>query len=786
VTIPVLLNDSDPDGDALVVESVTQPLNGAAVPSGTSVVYTPSPGLAGTDTLTYTTADGNGGTATATVTITVVAVNDPPAAQDDSATTSEDTALAIPVLANDSDRDADPLVVESIVKPAAHGFAINNRTDVTYIPDPGFIGVDSFTYAAADGKGETDTARVTVVVSAVNDPPVAQDDAAVADEGTLVTIPLLANDSDPDGDFLLVESFSQPMNGAVLNSRTGVSYIPNPGFRGVDTFSYTVTDGNGGTATAKVTVSVGVDNEPPVAQIDDEVTDEGIPVLIPVLLNDSDPNADPLNVESVSSATNGRVLAVGTDIQYTPNAGFNGVDEFTYTISDGRGGTDTASVLVAVVPVNDPPAAQNDSSTVAKDTPITISVLANDADPDGDSLLVESIGQPQSGTVDNNGTDIVYTPNVGFTGSDTFTYTVSDGRGGTDTATVTVGVSIKGGAGGAGAEEVPCDGKVIISEVAWAGTAADPRDEWIELRNLGTASVDLSGWVLRWRRTRPSTPDDQIWKVVELSGTLAPAPIPECDRILQDTPPGLRIFKENPEDVLWFVSSEGNEPVGGYYLLERRHDATVSDAEADLIYDTSQALSLELSDLGEVIMLVNDAGEVVDTANASYLGRNGWAAGSATTRGTMERIASLGPDTAENWNTNTGIVIYGIDARRQLLRATPGQANSPVLDNLAAYAVVEPTTVRLGKTLKVDFSLSRQDRKKSGWPWLNVTRPGFTGLVGEGGAADLTRYSFSGRYQSGDDYVLEIETANLTPGSYVFWIIYRQGKAILVPVIVTP
>ena len=267
---------------------------------------------------------------------------------------------------------------------------------------------------------------------------------------------------------------------------------------------------------------------------------------------------------------------------------------------------------------------------------------------------------------------------------------------------------------------------------------------------------------------------------------LAPAPIAECDRILQDTPPAVRIFKENTEDVLWFVGSVADEMTGEYYLLERRHDATVSDVEADLIYDTSQALNLELSDLGEVIMLVNDAGEVVDTANASYLGRDGWAAGSAATRGTMERIDPLGPDTAENWNTNTGIVIHGTDARSQLLRATPSEANAPVLESLAAYAEIEPTTALLGETLKAGFSLPRQDRRKSGWPWLNVTRPGFTGLVGAGGAADLTRYSFSGRYQSGDDYVLEIETANLTPGSYVFWIIYGQGKAILVPVVVTP
>ena len=783
VTIPVLANDSDPDGDALVIESVTKPTNGATVPSGTSIVYTPSPSFDGTDTFTYTVSDGNGGTAMATVSVTVVAANDSPIAQDDRATTNENTPLTIPVLANDSDPDADVLIVESVVKPAANGFVVNNRTDVTYIPDPGFVGIDSFTYKVADGKGRTATARVTVIVNAVNDPPVAQDDAAVTDEGTLVTIPVVANDSDPDGDFLLVESFSQPRHGSVLNSRTGVSYIPDSGFRGVDTFTYTVTDGNGGTATATVTVSVATVNDPPVAQDDNAITDEKIPVVIPVLLNDRDPNADPLAVESVSPVKNGSVQALGTDIKYTPNPGFAGVDEFTYTVSDGKGGTDTATVYVAVVPVNDPPVAQNDSSTTAKNTPITILVLANDSDPDGDSLIVESVGQPLNGTLENNGRDILYTPNDGFTGTDTFTYTVSDGRGRTDTATVTVGVSRRGGAGGA-AGEVPCDGKVIISEVAWAGTVADSRDEWIELRNLGTSAVSLDGWVLRWRRTHPTTPDDQIWKVVELSGILAPAPISECDRVLQDIPPRVRIFKENLGDVAWLVSSEVDEIEGGYYTLERRHDATISDVKADLVYDTSPSLNLELSDLGEVIMLVNNLGEVVDTANASYLGRDGWAAGSAATRGTMERIDPLGPDTAENWHTNIGIVTHGADAKTQLLRATPGRSNSPVLEDLDPYAEIEPATFRSGEVLKVDFSLPSRDRRTSGWPWINITRPGFAGLAG--GAADFTRYAFSGRYESGDNYLLEIGTTNLAPGSYVFWIIYGKGKAVLVSSVVTP
>jgi len=410
-------------------------------------------------------------------------------------------------------------------------------------------------------------------------------------------------------------------------------------------------------------------------------------------------------------------------------------------------------------------------------------VLANDSDPDGDPLVVKSVGLPAHGVVTTTGPMVTYTPDDGFTGTDTFSYTVSDGRGNTDVATVTVGVAGQAGAGGA-TEETPCDGKAIISEIAWAGTAADSRDEWIELRNLGTTPVDLDGWELRWRRSRPSTPGELAWKVVELSGVLRPSSGGACDNAARAVEPAVRFFRDDPEDVAWRVSSEIDDAAEGFYILERRHDNAIRDLKADLVYDTSRTLALELSDLGEVIMLVDAAGEVVDTANASHLGRDGWVGGSATTFATMERIDPLGGDTTANWHTNAGIVSHGEDAKRHLLRATPGGPNSPVFEDLSAYAEMELVTVRAGEIVSVDFPLSRQDRQATGWPWIRVSRPGFVGTVGAGGTAARAGYSFSGRHESGDRYVLDIATADLPPGSYVFWVTYGRGQAVLVPIIV--
>ena len=294
------------------------------------------------------------------------AVNDAPIAQDDSRSTSEEVALTIAVLVNDSDTDGDNLSVQSATQPA-NGSVTNNGTSVTYTPAADFNGIDSFTYIVSDGNGGTDSATVTIAVSAVNDPPTALDDSDSTDEETAVTIPVLTNDTDPDGDTLSVQSATQPANGSVINNGASVTYTPAADFNGADSFTYTVSDGNGGTATANVAVAVNGVNDAPIAQADSASTDEETAITIPVLTNDTDPDGDTLSVQSVTQPANGSVVNNGTSITYTPASNFNGVDSFTYTVSDGNGGAATANVTVAVALVNDPPGAQDDSASTSEE-----------------------------------------------------------------------------------------------------------------------------------------------------------------------------------------------------------------------------------------------------------------------------------------------------------------------------------------------------------------------------------------------------------------------------------
>ncbi|MEO7325774.1 MAG: Ig-like domain-containing protein [Dokdonella sp.] len=443
-TIDVLANDSDPDGDALALVSVTAPAHGTAAISGMQVLYTPAPGFSGADSFNYTIRDGHGGSATATVSITVAAQpNRPPVAVDDAATTTFPLPVTINVLTNDSDPDGDPLTIVGVTAPTS-GTAVISGNSVIYTPSPqGLTGIDVFTYTISDGRGGNATATVTVTVAPPpNLPPVAVNDAATTPFGVPVTINVLGNDSDPDGDPLTITGVTAPASGTAVISGNSVIYTSGSA-AGIDTFTYTISDGRGGTATATVTVTVGpLPNTPPVAVNDAATTPLGVPVTINVLGNDSDPDGDPLTIASITPPVDGTAVISGNSVIYTPGpaAATVGVDTFTYTISDGRGGTATATVRVTFAPApNQPPIAVDDiGAPTANSQPRTIPVLANDSDPDGDPLTIISVTMPTSGTVLISGNSVIYTSAAGFAGTDSFTYTISDGRGGTATATVTI------------------------------------------------------------------------------------------------------------------------------------------------------------------------------------------------------------------------------------------------------------------------------------------------------------------------------------------------------------
>ena len=377
-----------------------------------------------------------------------VAVNNDPVANNDGPlSTNEDTDLNnINVLGNDTDADGDSLSVTAAS--ANNGdVTINGDGTLNYSPDNNYNGPDTITYSISDGNGGTDSASVAITVNPINDGPVANNDGPLStnEDTDLDNINVLGNDTDTDGDTLSVTSASANNGDVTINGDGTLNYSPNNNYNGPDTITYLISDGNGGTDSATVAITVNPVNDGPVANNDGPLsTNEDTDLNnINVLGNDTDIDGDTLSVTS-ASANNGDVTVNGDGtLNYSPNNNYNGPDTITYNISDGNGGTDSATIAITVNAVNDAPVANDDGPlTTDVDTPLTnINVLGNDTDADGDTLIVTSASATNGDVTINGDGTLNYTPNGGYSGPDTITYSISDGNGGTDSAMVSITVN---------------------------------------------------------------------------------------------------------------------------------------------------------------------------------------------------------------------------------------------------------------------------------------------------------------------------------------------------------
>ncbi|MFZ3518088.1 Ig-like domain-containing protein, partial [Vibrio harveyi] len=440
VSIDVLANDQDADSDSLSIESATVPAEQGTVEIiDGKLIFTPAEDFNGEATVTYVVTDG-ALTDEATVTVTVNPINDAPVAVNDTVTTDEDTAVTIDVLGNDSDPENDQLTITNASVPAEQGTVAIVDGKLVFTPAENFNGDATISYTISDGQ-LTDDATVAVTVNPVNDAPVAVNDTVSTDEDTAVTIDVLANDSDPENDTLTITAASVPAEQGTVTIVDGkLEFTPAENFNGDATISYTISDGQL-TDDATVAVTVNPVNDAPVAVDDTVTTDEDTAVTIDVLANDSDPENDQLTITNASvPAEQGTVAIVDGKLVFTPAENFNGDATISYTISDGEL-SDDATVAVTVNPANDAPVAVNDAVSTDEDTAVTIDVLANDSDPENDTLTITAASVPaEQGTVTIVDGKLVFTPAENFNGDATISYTISDGQL-TDDATVAVTVN---------------------------------------------------------------------------------------------------------------------------------------------------------------------------------------------------------------------------------------------------------------------------------------------------------------------------------------------------------
>jgi hypothetical protein len=454
-TLDIISNDTDPDsGDTLSIASIVSTTSNGTltIASTTEVEYTPDANFCGVDVFTYQAEDTFGPLTsnTATGTITVTCVNDAPVATSDirTATGTEDTTLLISVLANDTDVDNAITSITGLTQPSTGGTLTLSGTEVLYTPNANFCTVAplTFTYQARDASGSTSNiATGSFVVDCVNDAPVAVNDSDATMRNTSVLVNVLANDTDSDhtNSDLSINSVTSVTLGTPTISATWVLFTPSAGLCGTGIFTYRAEDASGATSSiATGTVTIACTNSAPTANSNSlTIAEDASPTTLDIISNDTDPDSgDTLSIASIVSTTSNGTLTIAstTEVEYTPDANFCGVDVFTYQAEDTFGPltSNTATGTITVTCVNDAPVATSDirTATGTEDTTLLISVLANDTDVDNAITSITGLTQPSTGgTLTLSGTEVLYTPNANFctVAPLTFTYQARDASGST-------------------------------------------------------------------------------------------------------------------------------------------------------------------------------------------------------------------------------------------------------------------------------------------------------------------------------------------------------------------
>ncbi len=439
-SLPVTLTATDPDGDALTYSVVTPPANGVLTGTGANLIYTPNLNYFGVDSFTFQASDGVLTSNIATITITVTPVNDGPVSNNQTVVTNEDTPVAI-ILSGSSDAEGSPLVY-TIVTPPAHGTLSGSGANVTYTPDTNYNGPDSFTFKVNDGTTDSNVATVSITVLPVNDIPVALNLVVSYVLNTPVNFVLKA--VDPDNDPLTFNVLTQPANGALSGAAPNLTFTPATNFNGTTSFTFQVNDGTASSNIATVTfVLDNLINDVPVSENQTVIVieDQGKTIV----LGATDPDAaDVLTYQIVSGPAHGTLSCTNCQSPiYTPNQHYNGPDSFTFKVNDGTVDSNIATVSITVTPVNDAPLAGNQSVIVQKNIAKLITLAGSDVENDstGIQLTFTIITLPLHGTLScTDCSNPTYTPNTGYIGPDSFTYTVNDGTVDSNIATVSVTV----------------------------------------------------------------------------------------------------------------------------------------------------------------------------------------------------------------------------------------------------------------------------------------------------------------------------------------------------------
>lgn len=476
------------------------------------LAFTPDANFHGDADFTYTVSDGAGGETTATAVLSIASLNDLPLATGETASGSEDmgiTFTATQLLANEVDADGDPLRIVRVGSSQHGTVSMNERGDVSFLPDANYHGPAGFDYWVSDGQGGEAQAHVAIDLASVNDAPMAENEVLGSrgeDAAILInSADLLRNDSDIDSPALTITTVSDALHGSVEQSTDGtIRFTPDADYNGPAGFRYTVSDSDGGHTTAIAVLTITAVDDGPVAHGETANGEEDHELVFPaaaLLANDTDadtPYGDHLTITAVELAdpTAGHVrIAEDGSVRFTPHPDFAGNAILIYTISDSTGLTSTATLALTVLPVNDSPVALNEIVAGTEDTVLQFDpalLLANDRDVDNThaELSISALGAAQHGTVrwqeTAGGQTIQFTPDADYSGEAGFAYTVADGAGGEAQGYVTVNVAnvndapVANDDSASGLEDTP---------LSWTSTALTHNDTDVDHDTLSVTDV---------------------------------------------------------------------------------------------------------------------------------------------------------------------------------------------------------------------------------------------------------------------------------------------------------
>tara|TARA_R110001599_G_scaffold41935_9_gene126572 strand:+ start:39330 stop:50954 length:11625 start_codon:yes stop_codon:yes gene_type:complete len=438
----VVSNDTDEDsGQTIRVASITSVTgNGITTIStdGTSIDYQPAADFFGAETVSFVVSDGAGGTDVGSVTFTIDGTPDAPVAIADQTSVSEDTILTFSALANDVDVDNDTLSIDSVSVDVG-SVSVNGDGDIVYVPPGDFNGPATISYTIADGTGLFASSTVAVNVQNVNDTPIAVGESATIAEDAVLDLNVLSNDSDIDGDVLSVASVSASVGTVSVGNNGNIVFNPPANYFGPVTISYTVSDGNGGVASASVALTVtSVNDEPIYTPSGTTATIDLInPVNIEVLSNFNDADRDPISIKSASSQNGSVQINSDGSITFIANEGFVGTATVNVCVSDTNDAVTCVDIPIVVVNPNLAPVLTDLVVTVEEDGSLPLNLTGTDAE--GDTLTYTLLTLP-NGELIGDMPNVIYNPPEDFTGAVTFTYQANDGQLDSNIATVTIQV----------------------------------------------------------------------------------------------------------------------------------------------------------------------------------------------------------------------------------------------------------------------------------------------------------------------------------------------------------